>query len=408
MLFSCWFTIESVEYDSMLSYTLETMTPKNVHTGGVPQDVLDEENEYLRQLFRQENTLLKLFDTSENGMMQYKRTRPEASKDGVKAVKEILKKEGMQTQLHPLLVGMDPTRCNQSVVEKNKFVQMLQTFRPQQTVLESGIGTGCTSGQTSRQKSVQRGAPGKEVLSGEAMRAFRKVTRFSLERNKAALLNSSISNNEVDEDSSRMPEGRDDDDDDDFENDNDNDYGMGDEFVESAGTEEAAEAPRPIVTSHAPRLSKAARRKLKSGESVDALSRSYVEAGSRGGRAESSYGSEERFHDSRHFMTYGVEDDKADFMESAMQPLAGMRGSELQGMLIEFLYYSCLCHDSYFASLCESSGAAMMQKAVLDLSPEAAMAVDSSTKKKILRWDPKKRKFVKVCIFYPCILCCTW
>lgn len=37
----------------------------------------------------------------------------------------------------------------------------------------------------------------------------------------------------------------------------------------------------------------------------------------------------------------------------------------------------------------------MMQKAVLDLSPEGGMA-ESSTKKKILRWDPKKRKFIKV------------
>lgn len=38
----------------------------------------------------------------------------------------------------------------------------------------------------------------------------------------------------------------------------------------------------------------------------------------------------------------------------------------------------------------------MMQKAVLDLSPEGGMAGESNTKKKILRWDPKKRKFIKV------------
>jgi hypothetical protein len=43
-------------------------------------------------------------------------------------------------------------------------------------------------------------------------------------------------------------------------------------------------------------------------------------------------------------------------------------------------------------------GAAMMQKAVMDLSPEGGMA-ESSTKKKILRWDPKKRKFIKVSFF---------
>lgn len=342
---------ESLEFDSTLSYTLETMTPKNVHSGNVPQDVLDEENEWLRQLFKQDNAVQKLFETSENGMQQYKRTRPEASKDGVKAAKEALKREGAQALLHPLLVGMDPSRCNQSVVEKNKFVHMLQTFRPHQTVLESGIGTGCTSGSTSRHKSVQRVAAGKEVLAGEAMRAFRKVTRFSLERNKRAQSSSGPVGgaDEVDETDARSN----------AESDgergqevpdygSENDFGIGDEFEEAdARSRSERQAPSrgmsddlvATSSSHAPRLSKAARKKLEAGvsggggsdtrdifDSVDGA----LGAGS-GGRAESSYGSENRFHDSRHFMTYGTEDDKADFMESAMQPLSGMRGSELQG-----------------------------------------------------------------------------
>jgi len=51
-----------------------------------------------------------------------------------------------------------------------------------------------------------------------------------------------------------------------------------------------------------------------------------------------------------------------------------------------------------YVYVCIYIGAAMMQKAVMDLSPEGGMA-ESSTKKKILRWDPKKRKFIKVSFF---------
>ena len=341
-----------MEFDSTLSYTLETMTPKNVHSGSVPQDVLDEENEWLRQLFRQENTLQKLFDTSENGMQQYKRTRIEASKDGVKAAKEALKREGAKALLHPLLVGVDPTRCNQSVVEKNKFVHMLQTFRPHQTVLESGIGTGCSSGSTSRNKSVQRVSAGKEVLAGEAMRAFRKVTRFSLERNKRAQSEAETNNVTTEEE-----DGEEEYSDGDHyqEQDDVNDegsvgeHGMADEFDDtddrdndSKNVIQQGNVGGGLASSPAPRLSKAARKKQKAGASDVPMAHgvllgsgvggdSITDVSSGGGRAESSYGSENRFHDSRHFMTYGTEDDKADFMESAMQPLSGMRGAELQG-----------------------------------------------------------------------------
>lgn len=342
--YSFIFFVESVEFDSTLSYTLETMTPKNVHSGSVPQDVLDEENEWLRQLFRQENTLQKLFDTSENGMQQYKRTRIEASKDGVKAAKDALKIEGAKALLHPLLVGVDPTRCNQSVVEKNKFVHMLQTFRPHQTVLESGIGTGCTSGSTSRNKSVQRISAGKEVLAGEAMRAFRKVTRFSLERNKRAQISNGIDEEEAcverevdDSDEVRLCHQEPGDDG------SEGEIEVSDEFdVTDDHDNICSNNAQGGISGHVPRLSKAARRKQKANASdgSDAQmtfldgsdSTNTVTQSGSSDRAESSYGSENRFHDTRHFMTYGTEDDKADFMESAMQPLSGMRGAELQGI----------------------------------------------------------------------------
>jgi hypothetical protein len=220
---------------------------------------------------------------------------------------------------------------------------MLQTFRPHQTVLESGIGTGCASGSTSRNKSVQRVAAGKEVLAGEAMRAFRKVTRFSLERNKRALSEVDTKNTATEEEGVEGDSNSDGDRDQEQDCGNDDEFSVGENGMADEFDEDIDDSSKNIIQgkngSHAPRLSKAARRKQKTGMSQDPmahgvfLSSTVVGHGAdaSGGHAESSYGSENRFHDSRHFMTYGTEDDKADFMESAMQPLSGMRGAELQG-----------------------------------------------------------------------------
>lgn len=111
------------------------------NTGLMPQDVLDEENEYFKRAIAGDDHLAMLWKISENGMKQYRRTRSEASKEGVKMTKAIVKGNVIRS-LHPLIVGCDPKRCHPGVVEKQEFVRMLQKFRPAQTVFESGIGLG--------------------------------------------------------------------------------------------------------------------------------------------------------------------------------------------------------------------------------------------------------------------------
>jgi hypothetical protein len=146
-------------------------------------------------------------------MKQFRRTRTEATREGVKKAKNIIKL-GLIKHIHPLIAGCDPENCSGggvmpvclyvymfvclyvcmfvclyvcmfvclyacmpvpytvtpshyhyhyhshthththtytythfcsvSVVEKNEYVRMLQTFRPAQTVFETGIGTGMT------------------------------------------------------------------------------------------------------------------------------------------------------------------------------------------------------------------------------------------------------------------------
>ncbi len=40
----------------------------------------------------------------------------------------------------------------------------------------------------------------------------------------------------------------------------------------------------------------------------------------------------------------------------------------------------------------------MLESALLDVAPEEALELNK--KKRVMRWDAKKRKFVKVCSFY--------
>lgn len=132
---------DTTDYPSSPAYSLQTMTPSLIHTGLMPQDVLDEENEFLKKMLTEDDTLAGMWRICENAMKQYRRTRSEATREGVKVAKK-LTKGALVRGIHPLIVGEDPQRCNQLAVEKANFVRMLQTFRPAQTVFETGIGTG--------------------------------------------------------------------------------------------------------------------------------------------------------------------------------------------------------------------------------------------------------------------------
>jgi len=123
-------------------YTLAQMTPDLVHYGGLPQHLLDEENESLRLLTERNGGVLNTqWRVCENAMKQYRRTRPDPSKAAIRRAKELVAGEEGDVHIHPMLLGSNPTRmaAGGSVAEmraKDEMVKMLQGFRPQQTVLE--------------------------------------------------------------------------------------------------------------------------------------------------------------------------------------------------------------------------------------------------------------------------------
>lgn len=324
------------------SYNLETMTPAHVHTGLLPQDVLDEENEYLKTTLAADDTLKGTHKVSENGMMQYKRTRTEASREGLKQAKAAIKGNVIRT-MHPIIVGCDPSRCSSDVVEKQDFVRMLQTFRPQQTIFESGIGTGAKVGQKI----------GKEAQGVLMMKALRKVNAGALERNKKTInsIEKTDENDNANWDEFEIP----------------NDDFVNDEEENIMNDEDSANSSKP-------RISKTERKKLKrqgmsSNDISDVAVKKANMAKLMSDSIEITTNNETKdYKDRKFFMTYGTEDERANFEEQSLQPQSGLRSSE-----------------TMMASQLESS--------FLDVLPEEALEMNK--KRRILRWDAKKRKFVK-------------
>jgi len=74
------------------------------------------------------------------------------------------------------------------------------------------------------------------------------------------------------------------------------------------------------------------------------------------------------FRDAKFYMAYGTEDEQLNFSESSMQPNAGLRTAEAQS-------------------------AYLLNEAILDVAPDDA--IELNKKRRVVRWDAKKRKFVK-------------
>jgi hypothetical protein len=276
-------------------------------------------------------------------------------------------------------------------VEKNKFVRMLQTFRPAQTVFETGIGTGSmgtkiNGGAHPQQMSLKN----KLVKGAEMMKALREATHASLERNRVAVAQQQAAakqqGGDVAEDSDEDAEGSEDEedeededqefgsdsdesasgsDDDDQEEDSDEDDDV-DEYEmdadvsfttalsgparrQSAGTalreaaiDRTASAPKVRMSiTEKKKLKKkgltqteireVALRKLASEKALLESGMEVTDATSREKKSSGgamSTGLSDAFRDRKHYMAYGDEDATQSFAEESMQPKSHLRSSE--------------------------------------------------------------------------------
>jgi hypothetical protein len=293
-------------------------------------------------------------------------------------------------------------------------------------VLESGIGTGM--GPNASVKNLAK-VGSKENQGVEAMRALRKANVNHLERNRVKLTlgDAKHDNNVEDDDNSNIDSENEDVHHGGIGSDDDDEYLYpNDDYSDVDDQEDVQEEDRPIFTSsdaegsrvtskksnkrprshevevdgddnmsmtsaapaqlsigtEKPRLSIAERKRLKKqGLSHDEISRvAHQKAQSEGEyhtlddqqqqQGKKVSGANGTFKDMKFYMTYGTEDERATFAEETLQPKSGLKGVE-------------------------ALGAVQLEGALLDMSTSTE-ALDANKKKKITRWDEKKKKFVKV------------
>lgn len=310
-------------------YELSSMQPSMIHTGLFPQDALDQETEYIKMALADDTQLAADYKTSTNAMKQYRRTRTEASKLAVKKAREAVKTDSL-VHIHPLIMGADPNSCSSSVQEKIDFVKHLQTFRPHQTVFETGIGFG--TGSQAVKGVGKKGS--KESHGVEVMKALRKELRSGLIRantTRGSIFSEADLGQEADDDDASADTG------DDSGSEVDDGMGMDQDEFECSDSSDDEEVPVSVPvgkrvrddennvemevsrsdTGGKVRLSKAARKKLKRGG--DATAHANTEA------------SDEKqiFQDEKYYMTYGTENETANYIESSLQPRSGLKNSEL-------------------------------------------------------------------------------
>ena len=174
-------------------YSLQDMTPDMVQYGTVPESVLTVEVENINRLLEKKvsgghahdiDNLVTLHRTCQNAMKQFRKTRPDASRQGVRRAKALLSEDdkGTSTGLinvkaHPVLMYWekhnhhlvnqghgatdDPVKQKEYWENKQKrdeFLQAMATFRPKETIFESQAGNtskGVYSSQVDKSSKSQ-------------------------------------------------------------------------------------------------------------------------------------------------------------------------------------------------------------------------------------------------------------
>jgi ATP-dependent RNA helicase DDX54/DBP10 len=375
------------------SYTLEEMTPEMVHYGSVPESIVAEEVENVRRIMDSELTgsneaesLRALTKVCNNAMKQYRRTRPEASREAVRRAKAILEGDRLQTgqrvgggaiSPHPLLRGMERRRLLErkekkqvggledfeNLKKREDFLRAMAGFRPKETVFEAfGTGAGKEIGVASH---IDRGrTTTKKNDSSSAMAAMKNMRRqMKMARDKGSALvvagsvnaqamngDINVETNVADTEASESPVSKD---------------------------KVTKKKALPILPTPAPvegkrHLSKAERKRLKKNPNLSSQQLSDTEHER---KSKELRGTD--FRDKAFFINDGFTVDSAEAarsrqIEAAMQPSAA---SNQRGT---------------------AAAALRMEEAMLDIVGDEQ--ADLAKKQRMMRWDKAKRKYVQTTV----------
>jgi ATP-dependent RNA helicase DDX54/DBP10 len=197
-----------------VAYSLSEMTPEMVHYGSVPESILVGELENLQRIVNSEfsgsgdaESLRALAKVCSNAMKQYRRTRVEASREGVRRAKAILEGERLESGQrigtgsippHPIFRGAVDGRQSleggtsqvENGIQREEFLRSVSNFRPKETVFEAFATGGSKDIVVSSQ--VDKGrvvVNGKKLDSRSALTAMKNMRReMKIARDKGASL----------------------------------------------------------------------------------------------------------------------------------------------------------------------------------------------------------------------------
>lgn len=365
------------------SYTLNDMTPDHVHFGSLPESILSQEVENVQRILNSEFTgskeassLHSLQRVCRNAMKQYRKTRPEASREGVRRAKAILEGERLETgqrvqgstiSVHPLLRGMelkylltqkgasgaDSTNI-EAFKEREKFLKAVSNYRPKETVFEAfHTGGGKDIGVMSILDHGRTSSTKKNTASAamSAMQNMRRQMRIAHDKGSSLVVAGS---NILDSQSHR----------------DEPDSASKDEVERDTKDAVKGNDQKPIKVNNAKRLSRSQRKKLKKDSStIHAHSETKTQANAKTVKKDFR---DPVFYMENDLTSNAEEAYRSRQIENAMQPNAGTNSKS------------------------SKSAALRLEDAMLDVVGDENE--DMVKKQRMVRWDKSKRKYVKTTV----------
>ncbi|CAM9169059.1 unnamed protein product, partial [Pylaiella littoralis] len=385
---------------AIVGYEVSELNPDLVHYGNFPQQVMDDENESLKEMLGSSGSALAgLQRVCQNAMKQYRRTRPDPSGRAIMRAKLLDRGE-----THPLLVRFEARGMHSAAAHagRNEFMRAMSSFRPKETIFEllGGGGTEAKGDMEQVMGAVRKRARVHRLLTRNETAATDADTATATAAVAAAAAVAGGGGGgrvwEVEGD------GREDGDGGDAVDPMEVEGGGGDRVeaaaASSSATTTAAGAAAAAATAAAAsatgvkrKLSRFERKRLKKRKGAGGSGSGDDSDDHRRGGGDSLAGLEKeaekedadtmagggggamgnrgpgRFADKSFYIGYGTTE-ASSFVEAALQPRSVEKSAD-------------------------GFAAGRLEEAILDVNPDEAM--DMAKKQRLLHWDSRKKKFVK-------------
>ena len=396
-----------------LTYSLAEMTPDMVHYGCIPELTLVEEVENVRRIADSEMTgshdaeaLRALTRVCNNAMKQYRRSRPEASKAGVRRAKALMegaknasgKRIGGGIKPHPLLKLIETEKLLRSAAageksgngksseeqvreklnelkKRDDFLRAMNNFRPKETIFEAfatgkekagGVHSQVDRGRTDL---LGKRADNKQAAFG-AMKSMRRQMKMARDKGSTLVVagsrNALALNGEEGEEEAIGSTGNE------MEM-----MGAGKMALKSGALrDKKISAPSaPAISETKRRLSKAERRRLKKNPKATAEAVAANVSAGPTKKTKNKRGAD--FRDAEHYIDNEVTLDpdaveRSRQIEAAMQPSAS---GDTKGL---------------------AASALKLEQSMLDIVGDERE--DLVKRQRMMRWDKSKRKYVQTTV----------